>query len=158
MLWFLFPAAFSWDTFRKLFCTPLSVETFNTKIGKLSGFKHVTILTSVVDHLSVVHPLCTLARWRLRRIFGTGELDTVLDHVEVAPVPVHLTVNENLRLSGAREAPAFSWTEISDAGCVWHGADPLHPCPVVFAHVIITDRKRNLCAVDRDAPGHGCGS
>ena len=158
MLWFLFPAAFSWDTLRKLFCTPLSVETFNTKIRKLSVFKHVTILTSVMNHLSGVHPLCALARKGLRRSFWTGEFDTVLDHVEVAPVSVHLTVNENLRLSGAREAPAFSWTEVSDAGGVWHGADPLHPCPVVFAHVIIRDRKRNLCAVDRDAPGHGCGS
>ena len=118
----------------------------------------MTILASVVNHLSSVHHLCALAHKGLRRSFRTREFDTVLDYVEVAPVAIHLTVNENLRLSGAREAPAFSWTEISDAGCVWHGADPLHPCPVVFAHVIITDRKRNLCAVDRDAPGHGCGS
>ena len=115
----------------------------------------MTILASVVNHLSSVHHLCALAHKGLRRSFRTREFDTVLDYVEVAPVAVHLTVNENLILSSAREAPAFSWTEIFDAGGVWHGAYPLHPCPVVFAHVIIADRKGNLSAVDRDAPGHG---
>ena len=154
MLWSLLSATFSWDAFRQLGWSPLSIETFHIEIGKLAGFKHVTILTSVVDHLRGVDHLCPLAHWRLRRLPGTGKLDTILDHIEVAPVAIHLTVNEHLSLSRAGKAPASSWTEISDAGGVWHGTNSLYPSPVVFAHVIVSNRKGNLCAVDRDAPGH----
>ena len=155
MLWFMLPATFSWDTFRKFSCAPLSIETFHTEIGKLSGFKHVTVLTSVVNHLSGVNHLCALAHWGCRRLSRTGKLDTILNHIEVAPVSVHFTMNEHLSLSGARKAPAPSWTEISYAGGVRHGTDSLNPCPVVFAHIIVANRKGNLRAVDRDAPGHG---